>query len=29
MTHTHGIGNFSNVLLKIGENAGLKFAVIK
>jgi hypothetical protein len=21
MTHTHGIGNFSDVLLKIGENA--------
>jgi hypothetical protein len=21
MTHTHGIGNFSNVLLKIGKNA--------
>jgi hypothetical protein len=30
MTHTHGIGNFSNVLLKIGEKMhDLNFAVIQ
>jgi hypothetical protein len=30
MTHTHGIGNFSDVLLKIGEKMhDFIFAVIK